>query len=200
GLLYHPNANFHGTGVNGDALTITTNDNGNTGTDPDIIDPVVPVDLVTEHATDTIHIDVTSVNDAPSGADALRSILEDQTYTCLRGDFGFTDPNDSPANALLSVIITTLPAAGTLILNNVAVITNQAIALADITGGNLKFVPGANENGSNYAQIGFAVQDNGGTANGGVDTDPTPNTITFDVTSVNDAPAGADATRGILED
>jgi hypothetical protein len=32
------------------------------------------------------------------------------------------------------------------------------------------------------------VQDNGGTANGGVDLDPTPNTMTVNVTPVNDAP------------
>ena len=40
----------------------------------------------------------------------------------------------------------------------------------------------------------------GGTANGGVDLDPTANTMTIDVTSVNDAPAGADNTVTTLED
>ena len=44
------------------------------------------------------------------------------------------------------------------------------------------------------------MQDNGGTANGGVDLDPTPNTITVNVTSVNDAPAGTDNTVTTLED
>ena len=44
------------------------------------------------------------------------------------------------------------------------------------------------------------MQDDGGTANGGVDTDPTPNTITVNVTSVNDAPAGTDKTVTTLED
>ena len=37
------------------------------------------------------------------------------------------------------------------------------------------------------------MQDNGGTANGGVDLDPTPNTITINVTPVNDAPTVANA-------
>ena len=32
------------------------------------------------------------------------------------------------------------------------------------------------------------VQDSGGTANGGVDLDATPNTMTINVTAVNDAP------------
>src|SRR5262249_30663623 len=43
-------------------------------------------------------------------------------------------------------------------------------------------------NGSGYASFTFQVQDDGGTANGGVDLDPTPHTITVDVTPVNDAP------------
>ena len=33
------------------------------------------------------------------------------------------------------------------------------------------------------------MQDNGGTAGGGVDLDPTPNTLTVNVTPVNDAPS-----------
>ena len=40
----------------------------------------------------------------------------------------------------------------------------------------------------------FQVQDDGGTANGGVDLDQSANTITINVTSVNDAPAGTDKT------
>ena len=42
--------------------------------------------------------------------------------------------------------------------------------------------------------------DNGGTGNGGVDLDPTPNTITIDVGQVNNAPAGADKTVSVNED
>src|SRR5438132_7505901 len=45
-----------------------------------------------------------------------------------------------------------------------------------------------------YASFTFQVQDGGGTAGGGVDLDPTPRTLTLDVTSVNDAPAGTDRT------
>src|SRR5207253_9159230 len=46
----------------------------------------------------------------------------------------------------------------------------------------------------------FQVQDNGGTANGGVDLDQSPNTMTINVTSVNDAPAGTDNTVTTSED
>ncbi|MDW3548691.1 hypothetical protein NQ354_25345, partial [Escherichia coli] len=61
----------------------------------------------------------------------------------------------------------------------------------DIAAGRLVYVPGANGNGAGYAGFTFQVQDDGGTANGGVDTDPTPNRITFDVAAVNDAPTVA---------
>src|SRR5207245_11519123 len=54
--------------------------------------------------------------------------------------------------------------------------------------GRVTFTPAANANGSGYASFSFAVKDDGGTANGGADTDATPNTITFDVSAVNDAP------------
>ena len=115
-------------------------------------------------------------------------------------DFGFTDPNDTPANNLLAVKITTLPAAGTLTDNGVAVTAGQFIPVADITGGKLKFTPAANANGAAYASFTFQVQDDGGTANGGVDLDPSPKTITINVTAVNDAPAGTDKTVTTLED
>src|SRR5262249_57290013 len=40
----------------------------------------------------------------------------------------------------------------------------------------------------------------GGTLNGGVDLDQSPNTITINVTPVNDAPQGTDKTVTTLED
>src|SRR5439155_1487129 len=106
----------------------------------------------------------------------------------------------SPANALAAVKITTLPGAGTLKDNGVAVTAGQLISVADITGSKLKFCPAANANGTGYASFTFQVQDNGGTANGGVDLDQSPNTMTIDVTSVNDAPAGSNNTVTVLED
>src|SRR5439155_25782803 len=44
--------------------------------------------------------------------------------------------------------------------------------------------------GSPYSSFLFQVQDDGGTFNGGIDLDPTPNTMTFNVTPVNDPPHG----------
>src|SRR5439155_772170 len=113
-------------------------------------------------------------------------------------DFGFTDPNDIPANTLLAVKITTLPAAGTLKLSGVAVTAGQTIAAGSIP--NLTFNPALNANGTAYATFTFQVQDNGGTGYGGVDLDQSPNTFTVNVNSVNDAPSGADKTVTINED
>src|SRR5213078_5397123 len=84
-----------------------------------------------DQSPNTLTIDVTSVNDAPAGTNGSVSVLEDNTYTFAAADFGFTDPNDSPANSLAAVKITTLPLAGTLTLNSVAVTAGQLITVAD---------------------------------------------------------------------
>ena len=64
----------------------------------------------------------------------------------------------------------------------------QFVSVADINAGLLVFTPAANANGTGYASFTFQVQDDGGTANGGVDLDQSANTLTINVTSVNDAP------------
>ena len=148
----------------------------------------------------TITLNVTSVNDAPAGTDTTVTTLEDTAYTFAAADFGFSDRSTSPANALAGGQITTLPAAGTLTLDGVAVDGRPVDRVADIAAGNLVFTPAANANGAAYASFTFQVQDNGGTANGGVDLDPSANTITVNVTAVNDAPAGTDKTVTTLED
>src|SRR3990172_7382537 len=64
-------------------------------------------------------------NNAPAGADKTIITLEDTAYTFAAADFGFSDPSDSPANNLLAVQITTLPARGTLVDTGVAATVNQ---------------------------------------------------------------------------
>jgi len=156
------------------------------------------VDL--DQSPNTITVNVTAVNDAPSGADKTVTTLEDTAYTFTAADFGFSDSSDSPANTLLAVKVSTLLTAGTLANNGVAVTTGQFVSVANINSGLFKFTPAVNANGLNYASFTFQVQDNGGTVNGGVDLDQSPNTITVNVTSVNDAPAGANNTVTALED
>ena len=183
---FTPAANFNGTA----SFDYTVQDNGTTNGAPD---PKTDVGAVS--------FTITAVNDPPSGTDMAVTTLEDTDYTFTATDFGFSDPSDSPPNALMNVKITTLPGAGTLRLSGVPVTAGQLVGVANINSGNLKFTPAANANGTGYASFTFQVQDNGGTANGGVDLDPTPNTITINVTAVNDVPSftkGADQT--VLED
>ena len=139
-------------------------------------------------ATASASITVTSVNDAPMGTNRTVNAVEDTAYVFTVGDFGFSDPNDVPANTLASVKITTLPTAGVLTLSGTVVTAGDFISAAQINAGNLKFTPVANANGTGYASFTFQVRDNGGTANGGVNLDANPRTLTIDVSAVNDAP------------
>lgn len=122
-------------------------------------------------------------NHAPAGADKSINLAENATYTFAVADLGYTDTNDNSVNVLLAVKITTLPNAGSLKLNGVAVTVGQMVAVTDINASNLKFTPAVNASGTNYANFTFQVQDDGGTANGGIDLDPMPNTFTFNVTA-----------------
>jgi len=133
----------------------------------------------------TVEITVNSQNDAPSGANNSHTIPEDGSYQYTLADFGFTDVD---ADTLLEVVVTTLPTNGQLQLNGVAVTAGQVISAADITAGLLDFVPDTGESGTGYATWTFQVRDNGGTANGGVNTDPSANTMTINVTPDNTAP------------
>src|SRR5439155_284590 len=145
-------------------------------------------------------INVAAVNDAPVGTATTVTTFEDMPYTFVRTDFGFTDPHDSPTNQLQAVRITTLPLGGTLRDNGTAVTAGQFVSVADITAGRFVFTPAPDANGSAYASFTFQVQDNGGTANGGVDLDPTPRLLTVNVTAVNDAPVGTPTTVTTFED
>lgn len=143
-------------------------------------------------ATATLSIIVTPVNDAPSGTDNTLTVREGVGYTFSAADFGFTDPDDSPANRFHSVIITTTPDSGILTLDGDAVIQGQEILAADFS----KLVYTANGTNASFT---FQVKDDGGTANGGVDTDPTPNTMTLNVIVGNRAPTGVADVNTIAE-
>jgi hypothetical protein len=123
-------------------------------------------------------VNITNVNDAPTAANVTVSIAKNGSKAFASTDFGFADVE---GHALSAVIITTLPSAGALTLNGTAVTANQSIAAADIAAGKLVYAPAANAIGTGYASMGFKVQDNGGSANGGVDTSSAANTLTFNV-------------------
>jgi hypothetical protein len=183
-LRFTPAANGNGSGYA--SFTFQVQDNGGTANGGVDLDPT----------PNLIEFNVTPVNDAPSGANKTVTTLEDTRYVFSAADFGFSDVD---GNAFVAVKITTLPLAGVL-TNNGVITAGQLVSVTDINNGGLRFTPAANANGTSYASFTFQVQDNGGTGGGGVDLDPTPNTITLNVTPVNDAPSGTSKTITTLED
>jgi len=148
-------------------------------------------------ATATVDIAVNPINHAPSGTDATLSATEDTPYTLLAGSFGFSD-SDTPANHFASVTVSP-PTAGTLTFDGVVITGPQQILVSQLTddGHGLVFTPAANANGNGYATLSFVVSDDGGIAHGGIDTDPTPNTLTFNVAPDNDAPLAVADTNSL---
>ena len=100
----------------------------------------------------------------------------------------------------MAVKIATLPAPGSLMNDGLSVTAGQFIAVSDVVAGKLRFASAANANGAGYTSFTFQVQDGGGTASGGADLDPTPNTLTVNVTPVNDAPVAVADAYSVNED
>ena len=133
--------------------------------------------LPAECATATVEVTVNSVNDAPTftpGGDV--TVLEDA---------GAVD------QAWASAISAGPPdEAGQVLTFNVIANDNAALFAAgpaiDPVSGNLSFTPVADANGS--ANITVELMDDGGTADGGIDTSA-PASFTITVTAVNDAPS-----------
>ncbi|WP_345193225.1 Ig-like domain-containing protein [Kistimonas scapharcae] len=138
----------------------------------------------TNVTTQAINVHIAAVNDAPTASDNTVTLNEDGSHTFAASEFGFNDID--AGDTLSSVRITQLPGAGSLMLNGTAVTANQVIAAADIS--NLVFSPEANANGNDYASFQFSVTDSGG-------LESAAQTMTLDVTAVNDAPTIAGMTE-----
>ena len=129
---------------------------------------------------ETFTINLTNVNEGPTGADATVTFTEDTAQALTPANFGFSDVD--AGDSLSAVRIDTLPGAGTLALAGVAVTAGQVVSVADLTAGNLVFTPATNATGTGYANLTFSVRD----SNNAYDT--APNTLAFNLTAVNDAP------------
>ena len=173
-LKYTPPANANGTGYA--SFTFKVND----GT----------ADSAAQY---TMTIDVTSVNDPPTASDGTVTTNEDTDHAFAAANFSYTDTDN---DALASVKITGLPAAGTgtLTLDGTVIADTdlpKTVAAADLTASNskLKYSPPANANGTSYTSFTFKVND--GTADSAAEY-----TMTINVTAVNDPATGAPAISG----
>lgn len=125
-----------------------------------------------------LQVFVDPVNDAPAAADKTFFLQDGNGITLSEADFGFRD--DVENHGFQSVLITSLPLAGSLQLNGVAVVAGAEISSADIRAGNVVFVP-AQDVAGNFA-LGFQVRDDGGTVGCNArDLSMTPNFLTFNV-------------------
>ena len=133
--------------------------------------------------TETLEAETVLVsgNRLPTSANRTVTMAEDTSYTFGSVDFAFTDTDDG--DALVSVKVVTVPGAGSLTLGGVPVRANQVIGTSDLS--RLVFTPAANAHGAGYASFTFKVSD-------GVSESAVANTLTVDVTAVNDPASGLD--------
>ncbi len=169
GLTYRGTQDFNGS----DTLTVTANDQGNTG---------IPG---AQQDQDTVAITVLSVNDAPTLASITpnpTTLLEDAAAQTVNLS-GITAGAANESSQTLTL---------TAMSDNPLLIPNPTVTYTSPNAtGSLSYTPVANANGS--AIITVMVTDSGGMANGGVAT--FSRTFTINVTAVNDVPSftkGAD--------
>jgi ELWxxDGT repeat protein len=142
---------------------------------------------------------VTEFHGAPSGTSQTLTVPGDQGYLLRAADFGMTDVNDSPPDHLLAVKFGTGTGQGKLQDNFIDVSPNQFVPAADIKTGKLIYTPPPHTYGNALAAFSFQVQDDGGTANGSADLDPTAKTVTFNVIHINHPPVGGGTINPLLD-
>jgi Ca2+-binding RTX toxin-like protein len=121
-------------------------------------------------------------NAKPKARSSTLTIREDTALVFHHANFEFDDSDTS--DVLKSVLVTKLPAKGSLKLGGEPVTENQTILVADLLAGELAFTPLPNEFSSSYAKLGFKVSD-------GKELSASAYDITVKVTAVNDAPTVA---------
>ncbi|MCW3787022.1 hypothetical protein, partial [Plebeiibacterium sediminum] len=111
----------------------------------------------------------------PAGDDSSITINEDETYVFITGDFSnYSDPD---GNALTSIRIASDVLLGSLTNGESPIIVGNTYNIGD-----LSYTPVLNANGDNYASFTYYLVDSEG------EVSLSPNTMTINVTSVNDAP------------
>jgi VCBS repeat-containing protein len=179
GMTFSPDANYNGSA----SLTVTANDNGNTGLGGPLSD------------TKTVNITVNSVNDAPvNSVPGTQTVAEDATLTfsAAGGNAITVSDVDAGGNAIqvtLTATNGTLAVGSTTGLTVIGNGTSTVQIVGSISAINAgldgtTFVPNSNFNGP--ASITVTTNDLGNSGAGGPQTDT--DTININVTAVNDAP------------
>jgi large repetitive protein len=160
-LTYTPAADANGIAT----VTVTAHDDG--GTAGGGVDTSAP---------SAFTLTVSSVDDAPSfTAGADRTVLEDAGAQSV-GAWATSISTGPPAESSQSVTFSVSS-------DNPALFSSQPAVAPD---GTLTYTPAVNANG--VATVTVTAHDDGGTANGGVDTSG-PSAFVLSVSSVNDAPS-----------
>ncbi len=171
------------TAINNDGdvnLTVTVNDKGNTGTGGAKSD------------SEVITLDVQAVNDAPVAAVPASIIVTEDVASDITGiSFSDVDAGAGSVTVTLSVTAGTLTAAtaggvtvtgsgtGTVMLTGTVAAINSFIS-----GGNVDYTTAADDTTAQTLTV--SIDDGGNTGSGGPKTDT--ETVTLNVTAVNDAP------------
>jgi gliding motility-associated-like protein len=164
-LTYTPASNASGSAT----VTVTLSDDGGTANGG------------IDNSTQSFTITVNSVNDAPSFTKGLDQVVNEEASAQSISNWATSisgGPSDESSQTLLFDLTNT---------NNALFSVQPAIS----TTGTLTYTPAANTSGS--ATITVMLSDNGGTANGGVNS--SSQTFTITVNSINNAPSfvkGAD--------
>ena len=143
---------------------------------------------------------VRAADKVPTAKDGTVTVDEDSFYAFRAANFNFA--GGESAERLRSVVVETLPAAGTFALlpagsevefvdvgrrrvfiNGEALIAGTTVTRAELDAGRLVVAPAANAHGDSYASFTFRVSD-------GLNTSESAYTMTVDVTPVNDPATG----------
>ena len=179
-------ASVSGVTLNGNAIADSDFTNGITVPSLLVGDNDIVVTVTAENgASQTYTVTVTRTNSAPTASDGSVTTDEDKAHTFAAVEFNFADSDGG--DALASVTVVTLPAAGALELNGTAVMADQSVLVAGI--GDLVFTPEANANGMGYASFTFKVSD-------GTEESALAYAMTVNVTAVNDPATGMPTISG----
>ncbi|GAB4331302.1 MAG: hypothetical protein OHK0038_06080 [Flammeovirgaceae bacterium] len=110
----------------------------------------------------TMTINIEPVNDAPTADNQSIELIENNSYTFTLSDFndGFSDVD---GHEFESILITSLPAVGTLYFNGIALESGdlpKEVLPSDFTSNYLVFTPLPDEYGTPYTSFSFRVKDN----------------------------------------